>query len=230
MAGGSECMTSFLPLVVSHAQWAFTQTCTHMQTHTHTYLISWKPRRVPFNWNNVILHRTCVQRKFVAFLHADQHVACVCFSGSGEENTGWGKKTVSQEVKRWKEQFSVFKMSVKIWEWRKQEVTVGQKTYTMASCLRDVMFRAGAGKEVGVITVPKKSDTTYFKTMTDLEAQPVLFIPDVHFGNLQRAGQVDHLHTQSCTVRSRDATALDQLFLGTNVTDFTLLTWHFSSE
>uniref|UniRef100_A0AAQ5YYK7 Grh/CP2 DB domain-containing protein n=1 Tax=Amphiprion ocellaris TaxID=80972 RepID=A0AAQ5YYK7_AMPOC len=46
---------------------------------------------------------------------------------------------------------------------------------------------------VGVITVPKKSDTTYFKTMTDLEAQPVLFIPDVHFGNLQRAGQVPEL-------------------------------------
>uniref|UniRef100_A0A3Q0SEN5 Grainyhead-like transcription factor 2b n=1 Tax=Amphilophus citrinellus TaxID=61819 RepID=A0A3Q0SEN5_AMPCI len=44
---------------------------------------------------------------------------------------------------------------------------------------------------VGVISVPKKSDTTYFKTMTDLDAQPVLFIPDVHFGNLQRAGQVD---------------------------------------
>uniref|UniRef100_A0A3B4UCD5 Grainyhead-like transcription factor 2b n=1 Tax=Seriola dumerili TaxID=41447 RepID=A0A3B4UCD5_SERDU len=46
---------------------------------------------------------------------------------------------------------------------------------------------------VGVITVPKKSDTTYFKTMSDLEAQPVLFIPDVHFGNLQRAGQVSVL-------------------------------------
>uniref|UniRef100_A0A8C6M135 Grainyhead-like transcription factor 2b n=1 Tax=Nothobranchius furzeri TaxID=105023 RepID=A0A8C6M135_NOTFU len=43
---------------------------------------------------------------------------------------------------------------------------------------------------VGVITVPKKSDITYFKNMSDLEAQPVLFIPDVHFGNLQRAGQV----------------------------------------
>lgn len=42
----------------------------------------------------------------------------------------------------------------------------------------------------GVITVPKKSDITCFKTMTDLEAQPVLFIPDIHFGNLQRAGQV----------------------------------------
>lgn len=41
-----------------------------------------------------------------------------------------------------------------------------------------------------MISLPKKSDTTYFKTMTDLEAQPVLFIPDVHFGNLQRAGQV----------------------------------------
>ncbi len=51
-------------------------------------------------------------------------------------------------------------------------------------------FFSGKDGGVGVITVPKKSDTTYFKTMTDLEAQPVLFIPDVHFGNLQRAGQV----------------------------------------
>uniref|UniRef100_A0A3B5B6E8 Grainyhead-like protein 2 homolog n=1 Tax=Stegastes partitus TaxID=144197 RepID=A0A3B5B6E8_9TELE len=49
---------------------------------------------------------------------------------------------------------------------------------------------------VGVITVPKKSDTTYFKTLTDLEAQPVLFIPDVHFGNLQRAGQVFTFNTE----------------------------------
>lgn len=49
-----------------------------------------------------------------------------------------------------------------------------------------------SGKDggVGVITIPKKLDTTFFKTMTNLEAQPVLFIPDVHFGNLQRAGQV----------------------------------------
>ncbi|KAJ6653817.1 hypothetical protein lerEdw1_008661 [Lerista edwardsae] len=41
-------------------------------------------------------------------------------------------------------------------------------------------------------TVPlqKKSDITFFKTMTDLDSQPVLFIPDVHFGNLQRTGQV----------------------------------------
>lgn len=57
---------------------------------------------------------------------------------------------------------------------------------------RKLFRKKSKGKDggVGVITVPKKSDTTYFKTMTDLEAQPVLFIPDVHFGNLQRAGQV----------------------------------------
>uniref|UniRef100_A0A667WXH3 Grainyhead-like transcription factor 2b n=1 Tax=Myripristis murdjan TaxID=586833 RepID=A0A667WXH3_9TELE len=53
---------------------------------------------------------------------------------------------------------------------------------------------------VGVITVPKKADTTYFKTMTDLEAQPVLFIPDVHFGNLQRAGQVNACSTTHLTL------------------------------
>lgn len=61
------------------------------------------------------------------------------------------------------------------------------------------LFRKKAkGKDggVGVISVPKKSDTTYFKTMTDLEAQPVLFIPDVHFGNLQRAGQVFTFNTE----------------------------------
>uniref|UniRef100_A0A672Z037 Grainyhead-like protein 2 homolog n=1 Tax=Sphaeramia orbicularis TaxID=375764 RepID=A0A672Z037_9TELE len=57
---------------------------------------------------------------------------------------------------------------------------------------RKLFRKKSKGKEgsIGVITVPKKSDTTYFKTMSDLEAQPVLFIPDVHFGNLQRAGQV----------------------------------------
>lgn len=58
-----------------------------------------------------------------------------------------------------------------------------------------------------MISVPKKADTTYFKTLSDLEAQPVLFIPDVHFGNLQRAGQVrtspQHLHSSSslCPIR-----------------------------
>lgn len=42
----------------------------------------------------------------------------------------------------------------------------------------------------------KKCDITYFKNMTDLDSQPVLFIPDVHFGNLQRAGQVFAFNTE----------------------------------
>ncbi|XP_069050947.1 grainyhead-like transcription factor 2b isoform X2 [Lepisosteus oculatus] len=42
----------------------------------------------------------------------------------------------------------------------------------------------------------RKADITYFKTMTDLDSQPVLFIPDVHFGNLQRSGQVFAFNTE----------------------------------
>ncbi|XP_039593582.1 grainyhead-like transcription factor 2b isoform X2 [Polypterus senegalus] len=44
-------------------------------------------------------------------------------------------------------------------------------------------------------TLSKKGDITYFKTMSDLDSQPVLFIPDVHFGNLQRSGQVFAFNT-----------------------------------
>ncbi|XP_060915835.1 grainyhead-like transcription factor 2b isoform X1 [Labrus mixtus] len=63
---------------------------------------------------------------------------------------------------------------------------------------RKLFRKKSKGKDggVGVITAAKRSDTTYFKTMTDLEAQPVLFIPDVHFGNLQRAGQVFTFNTE----------------------------------
>jgi hypothetical protein len=43
---------------------------------------------------------------------------------------------------------------------------------------------------MAAIPLQKKSDITYFKTMPDLHSQPVLFIPDVHFANLQRTGQV----------------------------------------
>ncbi|XP_048009595.1 grainyhead-like transcription factor 2a isoform X1 [Megalobrama amblycephala] len=47
------------------------------------------------------------------------------------------------------------------------------------------------GKRGSFATLPqKRPDITLFKTMTDLESQPVLFIPDVHLNNLQRAGQV----------------------------------------
>ncbi|XP_026096740.1 grainyhead-like protein 2 homolog [Carassius auratus] len=54
----------------------------------------------------------------------------------------------------------------------------------------------GKDAGVGAVSGPKKCDATFFKTMTDLDAQPVLFIPDVHFGNLQRAGQVFAFNTE----------------------------------
>ncbi len=47
------------------------------------------------------------------------------------------------------------------------------------------------GKRASFATLTqKRPDITLFKTMPDLEVQPVLFIPDVHLNNLQRAGQV----------------------------------------
>uniref|UniRef100_A0A7N8XD30 Grainyhead-like protein 2 homolog n=1 Tax=Mastacembelus armatus TaxID=205130 RepID=A0A7N8XD30_9TELE len=48
----------------------------------------------------------------------------------------------------------------------------------------------GKSGSSGQMSPIKRADTTLFKTMTDLDSQPVLFIPDVHFGNLQRAGQL----------------------------------------
>lgn len=58
----------------------------------------------------------------------------------------------------------------------------GQASHTQCSNSSD-------GK-MAAIPLQKKSDITYFKTMPDLHSQPVLFIPDVHFANLQRTGQV----------------------------------------
>ncbi|XP_035287413.1 grainyhead-like protein 2 homolog isoform X1 [Anguilla anguilla] len=46
------------------------------------------------------------------------------------------------------------------------------------------------------LSLARKTDATFFKTMADLDSQPVLFIPDVHFGNLQRAGQVFTFNTE----------------------------------
>lgn len=67
---------------------------------------------------------------------------------------------------------------------------VNKDRVNYCECSPSFFFCLGKDGGVGVITIPKKSDVTFFKTITDLEAQPVLFIPDVHFGNLQRAGQV----------------------------------------
>nr|XP_046255647.1 grainyhead-like protein 2 homolog [Scatophagus argus] len=51
----------------------------------------------------------------------------------------------------------------------------------------------------------KRADSTLLKPMTDLDSQPVLFIPDVYFGNLQRAGQVFAFNTEEV---NRDGSVL----------------------
>uniref|UniRef100_A0A8C2JT30 Grainyhead-like transcription factor 2a n=1 Tax=Cyprinus carpio TaxID=7962 RepID=A0A8C2JT30_CYPCA len=57
--------------------------------------------------------------------------------------------------------------------------------------LRKKVKGQAVGKRGSFATLAqKRPDITLFKTMTDLESQPVLFIPDVHLNNLQRAGQV----------------------------------------
>ncbi|XP_034029753.1 grainyhead-like protein 2 homolog isoform X2 [Thalassophryne amazonica] len=54
------------------------------------------------------------------------------------------------------------------------------------------------GKSSSLGTTPpfERADSTLFKAMVDLDLQPVLFIPDVHFGNLQRSGQVFAFNTE----------------------------------
>ncbi|RMC15089.1 hypothetical protein DUI87_07269 [Hirundo rustica rustica] len=69
-------------------------------------------------------------------------------------------------------------------EERKQNRKKGKGQASQASC-----NNAAEGK-LSALPLQKKSDITFFKTMADLDSQPVLFIPDVHFGNLQRTGQV----------------------------------------
>uniref|UniRef100_A0A8D3DEY0 Grainyhead like transcription factor 2 n=1 Tax=Scophthalmus maximus TaxID=52904 RepID=A0A8D3DEY0_SCOMX len=54
----------------------------------------------------------------------------------------------------------------------------------------------GKNGSSGPTSAAQKTDGTLFKTMRDLDSQPVLFIPDVHFGNLQRAGQVFAINTE----------------------------------
>lgn len=53
-------------------------------------------------------------------------------------------------------------------------------------------FLSGLGKScsLGLASPIRRADAALLKNMRDLDFQPVLFIPDVHFGNLQRAGQV----------------------------------------
>ncbi|XP_018079378.1 grainyhead-like protein 2 homolog isoform X2 [Xenopus laevis] len=69
-------------------------------------------------------------------------------------------------------------------EERKQNKKKSKSQATQAQC------NNSADSKLSAVPLQKKSDITFFKTMTDLDVQPVLFIPDVHFGNLQRTGQV----------------------------------------
>ncbi|XP_054564237.1 grainyhead-like protein 2 homolog [Eptesicus fuscus] len=69
-------------------------------------------------------------------------------------------------------------------EERKQNRKKGKGQASQTQC-----NNSSDGK-LAAIPLQKKSDITYFKTMPDLHSQPVLFIPDVHFANLQRTGQM----------------------------------------
>uniref|UniRef100_A0A3Q3LVW6 Grainyhead-like transcription factor 1 n=1 Tax=Mastacembelus armatus TaxID=205130 RepID=A0A3Q3LVW6_9TELE len=46
--------------------------------------------------------------------------------------------------------------------------------------------------DVKVPIIQKRNDVTIFKMMNDLETQPVLFIPDIHFSTFQRHVSADH--------------------------------------
>lgn len=63
----------------------------------------------------------------------------------------------------------------------------------------------GKNGSSGMTSPIKRVDSTLLKTMMDLDSQPVLFIPDVHFGNLQRAGQVFAFNTEQV---NRDGSVL----------------------
>ncbi|KAM6207879.1 grainyhead-like protein 1 homolog isoform 3-T3 [Sarcoramphus papa] len=56
----------------------------------------------------------------------------------------------------------------------------------------DPSSQLNAFSDVKVPTLPshKRTDITIFKPFMDLDTQPVLFIPDVHFANLQRGAHV----------------------------------------
>ncbi|KAL0963302.1 hypothetical protein UPYG_G00304370 [Umbra pygmaea] len=52
-------------------------------------------------------------------------------------------------------------------------------------------------KDGRLAVLNRTPETTSFKFLTDLGSQPVLFIPDIHFGHLQRTGQVISIHTDT---------------------------------
>lgn len=59
-----------------------------------------------------------------------------------------------------------------------------------------ILIFVSAVSDVKVPMLPshKRTDITIFKPFMDLDTQPVLFIPDVHFANLQRGAHVSKAH------------------------------------
>lgn len=49
--------------------------------------------------------------------------------------------------------------------------------------------------DVKVPILQKRNDVTIFKMLTDLETQPVLFIPDIHFSTFQRHVSANHRYS-----------------------------------
>lgn len=56
--------------------------------------------------------------------------------------------------------------------------------------------------KVPLLPSHKRMDITVFKPFIDLDTQPVLFIPDVHFANLQRG---THVGNQDPRVAARES-------------------------
>lgn len=59
----------------------------------------------------------------------------------------------------------------------------------MVDCGVFILFLVSDVK-VPLLPSHKRMDITVFKPFIDLDTQPVLFIPDVHFANLQRGAHV----------------------------------------
>lgn len=57
-----------------------------------------------------------------------------------------------------------------------------------------IFVSAVSDVKVPMLPSHKRTDITIFKPFMDLDTQPVLFIPDVHFANLQRGAHVSKAH------------------------------------
>lgn len=62
------------------------------------------------------------------------------------------------------------------------------------SILYPIFVSTVSDVKVPMLPSHKRTDITIFKPFMDLDTQPVLFIPDVHFANLQRGAHVSKAH------------------------------------